>query len=44
VQGAKDIRFENVNITIPQALSHKWRKLYEVTDSENITTINCSFA
>lgn len=44
VQGANGVRFENVNITIPQEISHKWRKLYEVADSENVTAVNCNFA
>ena len=44
VQGAKDVRLENVNITVPQEISHKWRKTYEVTDSENVIISGCNFA
>ena len=43
VHGAQDVHFENVNITIPDELSQKWRKTYEITDSQNITTKNCNF-
>lgn len=44
VQGANGVHFENVHITIPEVLSHKWRKTYEVTDSENIVAVNCNFS
>lgn len=43
VQGARDVHFENVKFTIPENISHKWRTIAEITDSENITTTNCNF-
>ena len=41
--GARNVRFENVNIKISEELKEKWKGMAKFADSENRRTVNCCF-